>query len=76
MLDKTWAKWDYLFVESYNRKVTSIEGMWLPEWTSDLGEHDGAFEVAAGLGAEGCELVSCTSPSDGWLVMAFKRLKV
>ena len=50
--------------------------MWLPEWTSDLGEHDEAFEVAARLGAEGWELVSCTSPSDGCLVMTFKRLKI
>jgi hypothetical protein len=74
MVDKTWAKWSYFFVNVYNSVVESISGPGVTvELASELAGRNMA-EVSWWLGEQGWELVGCASPGPGWLVLIFKRL--
>jgi len=74
MVDKTWAKWSYFFVNVYNSVVESVSGPGVTvELASELAGRNMA-EVSWWLGEQGWELVGCASPGPSWLVLIFKRL--
>ncbi len=75
MSNKTWTKWDYLFVYSQDAEVDlAVISGGVRVMTELRGRS--MFEASDRIGEEGWELVSFVTTDPGRLLLVFKRPRI